>query len=147
MRMTSAVRFTWVALSCLVLSVALAARAEAKIHIPCTGDRLVKVAEVPAARQPPGQVIHLGYLFPGCFSEGEWIGFSNESGKYYKLNDAQRADLVRRAGLRALPPTPSRWSYPFDALLIELITMGVLALVLGWELIKALRRKKPEASA
>lgn len=147
MRMTSAVRFTWVALSCLVLSLALAARAEAKLYIPCTGDRIVKVAEVPAAQQPAGQVIHLGYLFPGCFSEGEWVGVPNESGKYYKLNDAQRADLVRRAGLRALPATPSRWSYPFDALLVEILTMAVLGLVLGWELIKAMRGKKPEASA
>ena len=129
-------------LGVFVAAMAMSATAEAKIHIPCTGDRLVKVIEIPKEKQIAGREMHLGYKFPGCFSEGEWVGLSNERNKYYKLNPQSTQALLRMAGRTALPAKPSRWQYPLDALLVEILLIGATILVLGWELIKSLRSKR-----
>lgn len=118
--------------------------AHAKIYIPCTGDRLVKLQDVPAlkGKGPDNADVGLGYKFSGCFGDGEWIGYL-DSRNYVKLDDARLKSVLAAAGLKAAPPEPSRWQYPFDALLTEIITAGVLVLVLAWSylgpLIKRLR--------
>lgn len=122
-----------------------AAPAEAKIYIPCTGDRLVTIKEIPKDKQPAGQTVHLGYRFSGCFGEGEWVGTTDESNRYYKLTPNQLREVVARAGLKQLPPTPSRLQHPIDALMIELIMAGVLILVFGWEFIRKRREKSTSA--
>jgi hypothetical protein len=127
-------------LAVAALLAASAGAADAKIYIPCTGDRLVTVKEVPKAKQVPGgPVLHLGYKFPGCFGDGEWVGTTDESKKYYSLNPTQLKALAERAGFSAVPPTPSRFQYPFDALLVEILTALVVGGVLVWELIKRRR--------
>lgn len=138
-------RFVVTAAIVMGLSLVASAPAEAKIYIPCTGDRLVTVAEVPKEKQDNGRIIHLGYRFPGCIGDGEWIGTTDQSDKFYKLNEGQLKELVQRAGLKQLPPTPSRWQYPFQALLVEILTVGALVLVFGWDFIK--KRRSPPSAA
>lgn len=123
------------------LALASAAPAEAKIPIPCTGDRIVKVVDIPAANQPPNMTIDLGYKFPGCFSDGEWVGYIGKSDQYIKL-DEQRLKLVTSmAGLKELPPEPSRWQYPWESMFTEILIAGVIAAVLLWEFgVKRLRK-------
>ncbi len=109
------------------------AAANAKIYIPCTGDRLVKVLDVPAlkGKGPDGADVALGYKFPGCFGDGEWIGYV-DSRQFVTLDDGRLKMVLEAANLKAAPPTPSRFEYPFDALLIEMMTAGVLAAVGIW---------------
>ena len=127
--------------SAVIAGTCLAApAAEAKIYIPCTGERLVTIVEIPKEKQPAGEKMDLGYLFPGCFGDGEWVGIAGHD-RYVKLDDAQRRALAQRAGLSALPPTPSRLSYPFQALLVEVMTVGAFAAVGLWELVRKLRRR------
>ncbi|MEI2804448.1 MAG: hypothetical protein V9G18_00385 [Albidovulum sp.] len=133
---------TAAAASAVIAAVALMAgapAAEAKIYIPCTGDRLVTILEIPKEKQPAGEKIDLGYLFPGCFGEGEWVGIAGHD-SYHKLDEQTRRALLTRAGLEELPPTPSRFSYPFQALLIEVVTVGVFALFGIWGLLKKMVR-------
>lgn len=118
--------------------------AEAKIYIPCTGDRLVKILDVPAlkGKGPDNADVSLGYKFSGCFGDGEWIGYI-DSRNFVQLDDARLKTVLAAAGLKAAPPEPSRWQHPLDALLIEILTAGVLVLVLAWSylgpLVKRLR--------
>ncbi|MEM7774880.1 MAG: hypothetical protein AAF732_04675 [Pseudomonadota bacterium] len=129
------------------LVIALTRDVSAGIKIPCTGDRLVKVLDVPADKQPQGREIHLGYKFPGCFSEGEWIGYTGKSDSYVHLDNATRDWMLNALGRSDFPPVPSRFSYPVEALLVEILTVGALGLVLLWELFSRLfrRRKMEEA--
>jgi hypothetical protein len=133
------------------LSLGAATSAQAKIVIPCTGDRLVTVVEIPKEKQPPGETIDIGYRFPGCFDDGEWVGlrpqdagFSTDTRYYLPMNDRLREALLKRAGLTELPPTPSRMQYPMQALPVETFTIGVLIIYAMFGLAKKLfhRRSK-----
>ncbi len=113
------------------------------VPMPCTGDRLVKIVEIPAVNQPRDFTVELGYKFPGCFSDGEWIGYVN-SEKYIKLNPTKSAAILEMAGLKEFPPTPSRLQYPWEALGLEIIEGSVLiaALLYGFGIEGIARRKK-----
>lgn len=98
--------------------IALAGPAAARIPIPCTGETLVKVLdipalngmEVPANKHMKEKRIDLGYKFSGCSSEGEWVGHIGSSKSYIKLDGDKLQRLMDLAGLKALPPPPSPWS-------------------------------------
>lgn len=119
--------------------------AEAKIPIPCTGDRIVKVVDIPAAKQPPNMAIDLGYKFPGCFEDGEWVGYTGKTNSYIKLDEPRLKLVLDMAGLKEPPPAPSRWQYPWEALFTEILLVGVIAAVILWQLLSSLWSKKSEA--
>jgi hypothetical protein len=125
-------RFRLAALFALAL-VALPAGASAKIYIPCTGDRMVKILDVPAlkGKGPEGADVALGYKFSGCVGDGEWIGYL-DSRQYLTLDEPKLKAILSAAGLTAAPPSPSRIDYPFEALFIEILTAGALICVGIW---------------
>jgi hypothetical protein len=125
------------------LSLSAATAVQAKIVIPCTGERLVTVVEIPKDKQPPDETIDIGYLFPGCFGEGKWVGVAGHD-KYYTMTEQLERTLLDRAGLSALPPVPSRLEYPFQALLVETLTLGVLIIYALFGLAKRLFRRRPQ---
>lgn len=99
------------ALTTVLLMGPMIGHAHAGIPIPCTGEHLVTVKETPPNLTVPageGKTAHinLGYKFDGCFS-GEWVGYSGEGSRYYKLNDLQLKALVLAAGLTDVPSPPS----------------------------------------
>jgi hypothetical protein len=85
-----------------------AVAAEAKVPIPCTSDKIVKVADLPktdAFALPGGEHIDLAWLYQGCFS-GKWVGTFGASDRYINWNDAMVAEVVAAGGMKALPETP-----------------------------------------
>ena len=99
--------------TCFAAIVLPAARAEAGVPIPCTGEALVKVAELPPSFSfpgPSGEMRHvdLGYTIKHCFS-GEWGGHLGDE-RYMPLPDGGAQALAALAGLEKLPPAPGFWS-------------------------------------
>jgi hypothetical protein len=84
--------------------------ASAGIPIPCTGEHLVLVRQLPddvKIQTHRGLVhINLGYKFSGC-TDGKWVGYSGTGRTYYDLPEAVLELYVIRAGLRGLPREPS----------------------------------------
>ena len=84
--------------------------AEAGIPIPCTGEHLVLVRELPQdvkIQTDQGMThVNLGYKFSGCTS-GKWVAYPGEGSTYYELPEAVLELYVIRAGLNGLPPPPS----------------------------------------
>lgn len=96
----------------IVLALVLPATAEAgQVPIPCTGERLVKVLDIPWPATGGMPKIDLGYKFTGCWG-GEWIGYTGESGKYLHLSTEQMSLLLLMAGRKELPSPPFRLFYP-----------------------------------
>jgi hypothetical protein len=106
--------------------VASAVPAEAGIPIPCTGESIVKVRDIPnAPRAKNGHRVALGYKFKGCF-DGEWVGYIGSRRQYIRLSKRRQLQLIMLAGYKRLPPPPpSRWQHPR-----ELLVPGVWALLL-----------------
>lgn len=111
--------------------------ADAK-KIPCTGETLVKVldipalagVEIPANKGMRQKRLDLGYKFSWCFS-GEWVGHIGSSSTYVKLDDVKLRALLAAAGLQEPPPAPSVFSNP--EVLIILCVLGCLAAAIGWQ--------------
>lgn len=106
--------------------------ADAKIPIPCTGDRLVKILDIPAlnGKGPNNADVGLGYKFPGCFSDGEWVGYI-DSRNFVQLDETRLKSVLAAAGLKSTPPVPSRWQHPYDALFIEILMAIVVVIAVG----------------
>ncbi len=79
------------------------------IPIPCTGEKIIKVADFHDMTRPDGTRIDLGYLFQGCFS-GKWIGYVGSTSSYLNLPDGVVEVLALSRGLTAMPPVPGFWS-------------------------------------
>lgn len=100
----------------LFLLVAAPAAAHAGIPIPCTGESIVKVLDIPVLAQVEvdagGHKIEkrfdLGYKFSGCFG-GEWIAHTGSDREYVAVDDARLQMMLRAAGRTTLPPVPSFW--------------------------------------
>ncbi len=103
-----------------------------KFPIPCTGDRIVRVVDIPDLHTADNTQIDLGYLFEGCFGKGKWIGHIGQSDKYIELNGVAEAQLLAAAGLSQLPPAPSRWDYALESLALEGFWAGGVLLVIAW---------------
>lgn len=109
--------------------------AAAGVPIPCTGERLVKVVDVPllrgvtikANRDLTDKRLDLGYKFIGCFGGGEWVGHVGHDTRYLPLNDETLTALLKAAGLKQLPPTPSRFQY-WETMKVPLLWAGILGL-------------------
>lgn len=93
-------------------------RAEAgRVPIPCTGESLVKVLDIPAlaeaavdAKGRKTEKRHdLGYKFSGCLG-GEWVVHVGSSSDYIPLSQGQLELMLLAAGLKDPPPVPSFWS-------------------------------------
>lgn len=96
----------------IVLALVLPATAEAgKVPIPCTGERLVKVLDIPWPATGGMPKIDLGYKFTGCWG-GEWVGYTGGSGKYLQLSTEQMTILLLMAGRKELPSPPFRLFHP-----------------------------------
>ncbi len=99
------------------LTLATTTRSEAGIPIPCTGDKIFKVADLPAElKRPDGVKVDLGYMVSGCFS-GRWIGYVGSSSQYLDLfkpaspgNLSSLAVMVAAGWLPAMPEEPGFWS-------------------------------------
>ena len=124
------------------LLLASAIPAQAGVPIPCTGESVVKVRDIPnAPRMSNGQPVALGYLFKGCFS-GEWVGHVGSDSQFIRLNEKKLKLLMTIANLKELPPEPSRWEHPG-----ELVVPGVWAIIvafaIGGGLLNAGKGKAP----
>jgi hypothetical protein len=86
--------------------------------LPCTGETLVKVREIPAlnglelgaSQDLAERRVDLGYVIKGCFGGGEWVGHLGQDGRYVTLTERQLHLALAAAGLDGLPPVPSYWS-------------------------------------
>ncbi len=92
-------------------------RAEAGVPIPCTGESLVKVLDIPVLASEEvdarGRTTvsrrDLGYKFSGC-TGGEWVVHVGSDSRYIPLSDGQLQLMLLAAGLTEPPPVPSFWS-------------------------------------
>ena len=74
----------------LAFTVALPSVAAANLPLPCTGETLVKVLDIPALRgvgipankSMKEKRLDLGWKFSGCFSGGTWVGHLGDSKIY-----------------------------------------------------------------
>ena len=74
--------------------------------IPCLGDRIVKMADLPGEADAAGRPVRLGYAFTLCFS-GHWVRYSDGSRFFPEtLQPEDVAALVRRGTLTAMPSAP-----------------------------------------
>jgi len=105
--------------------------AHAGIPIPCTGEKLVKVADLPATAQIGGQHFDLGYKFSWCFS-GAFVGYLGNSSHYLK---SEAVDLLVGAGLiPPLPEAPGFWSAAWHnkgVFWVEWLWIGLIGLAGG----------------
>lgn len=93
------------------------APSEAGVPIPCTGESLVKVLDIPAlahvevdasGRETKSRR-DLGYKFSGC-TGGEWVVHVGSKTRYIPLSEGQLQLMLLAAGLTEPPPAPSFWS-------------------------------------
>ncbi len=85
-----------------------------KIAIPCTGESIIKVLDIPATagmtvpanKHMRDKRLDLGYKFKYCFS-GEWVGHIGSDTQYVRLDAARLKMLVMAAGLKEPPSEPS----------------------------------------
>lgn len=92
----------WFAMLCA------AGTAEAKkVPIPCTGESLVKVVDIPATEALIGKRVDLGYKFSGC-SGGDWVGYVGSSSQYVRLTPEMLNQLLAAANLKEPPEVPNR---------------------------------------
>jgi hypothetical protein len=86
----------------------MVAEAKVPIPIPCTSDKIVKVADLPKTdvfALPGGQQIGLAWLYEGCFS-GKWVGHVGVSDRYVTWKDDMLAEVAAMSGMKALPSAP-----------------------------------------
>ncbi len=149
----------WVVLAALCFG---SMSAQAKVPIPCTSEKIVKVANLPRTSEftlPSGQQIDLGYLYQGCFS-GKWIGYVGASNRYMNWTDGMLPDVIAASGMKALPPEPgllrglftSPGQFWVEWLFAVIVVGGVLAKVFGPQTASqsepvAQAARKPEADA
>lgn len=92
---------------------------QAGIPLPCTGESIVKVLDVPATkglsipanRDMDIKVIDLGYKFKGCLG-GEWVGYIGSSRRYLPLTPSALKSLLELAGRKEPPPVPTMLTHP-----------------------------------
>lgn len=85
-----------------------------KIAIPCTGELIINVLDIPAMagvkiganRHMREKRLDLGYKFKYCFS-GEWVGYIGSDTSYVPLDANKLKALVALAGLKEPPSEPS----------------------------------------
>lgn len=117
--------------------------AEAKVPIPCTGEYLVKVLDIPmldglsikANEGLAEKKLGLGYKFKGCFGGGEWIGYVGTGRSYVPLNPEQLQTLLEAAGRSTPPPVPSITSSS-DAMFPIGLWSVVIFFAIAWTLFK-----------
>lgn len=131
----------WIATLALVtmMSLGLTRQADAGVPIPCTGESVVTVKEAPAAARTK---MHLGYKFIGC-SRGEWVAYTGSGSRYYKLNEAQLAQLLASVGLRELPTPPSYLLTPSASWVAWLWILAGVIIALGTGLAEYAKRYGP----
>ena len=102
--------------------------ASAGIPIPCTGEHLVLVEELPEDVKIPTSngLVHvdLGYKFSGC-TGGKWVGYPGSGRTYYNLPEAVLELYMIRAGLKGLPREPS-YLFTFSASWPAWLWVGML---------------------
>lgn len=125
----------------LLLLVAAPSAAEAGVPIPCTGESIVKVLDIPSLAQvdvdAQGRRIErrfdLGYKFSGCFG-GEWVAHVGSDHKYVTVGEAKLQQMLRAAGRSELPPAPSFWSSGNSIpvyIWLGILTVGAIGAVLS----------------
>lgn len=99
-------------LAAIACGLALAPQSQAhagKVPIPCTSEKIIKVADLPGVAMPDGTTVALGYLFQGCFS-GKWIGHVGSDRTYLNLPDAFFETMGPSRGLTAMLQEPGFWA-------------------------------------
>jgi hypothetical protein len=107
-----------VALAALLLC-GISTAAHAGIPIPCTGETIVHVLDVPATKgleisankDMDTKVLNLGYKLKNCFW-GEWVGHIGSSSRYLPLSDDALKMLLTAAGRTEPPARPTVFTYP-----------------------------------
>ena len=118
---------------CAVAAVAVFASeagAQAGIPIPCTGEKIVKVADMPKTAMPDGTKVDLGYMFQYCFT-GKWVGYVGSDRQYLELPDHLLGAMAILAGYKELPPAPGFWASAWDnpgSFWVEWLWLGLLAI-------------------
>ncbi len=78
--------------------------AHAGVPIPCTGEKIIKLAEFPPELHSDWRHVDLGYIFKYCFN-GEFAGYIGVGKSYIKFNEEMQESL------RAMNmPAPGFWS-------------------------------------
>jgi hypothetical protein len=117
-----------------------------KVPIPCTSEKIVKVADLPGIKGPRGQTVALGWLYTGCFS-GRWVGYVGSSTSYLTWQDGMLPAVVAQARVK-MPNEPGFWfgatSAP-GAFLAEWIWIVVLMLMTVAIIVQSQRNKAQAA--
>ena len=110
--------------------------AQAGIPIPCTGEAIVKVLDLPrvdAARSPEDlqntKHFDLGYKFNGCWG-GEWVGYTGNSATYLALPQDLLRLMVITTG-RADFPVPPSFMGTFSASWVVWLYLAIF----GWAIL------------
>jgi hypothetical protein len=83
--------------------------AQAGIPIPCTGDKIVKVAGLPKNFvTPDGKKVDLGYMFQWCFT-GKWVGYVGSNNRYLNLPEELLLTVAAGPDGKSMPTAPSFW--------------------------------------
>lgn len=138
-------------LSLFVALLTVPTTALAGVPIPCTGEAVIKVLDIPALKGLEIQAnrgqreksLDLGYKYTGCFS-GKWVGYLGSSRSYLPLNENQLKMLLAAAGLDQPPPVPGFWSAPLSVQWPVFLWGGIIGfVVVGTALSGYARRHAP----
>jgi hypothetical protein len=84
--------------------------AQAGIPLPCTSDKIVKVASLPQnITTPDGKKVDLGYMFQWCFT-GKWVGYIGSSSSYLNIPEALLLTAAADTKDKAIPLVPGFWA-------------------------------------
>ena len=87
--------------------------ASAGIPIPCTGDKIVKIADMPDEMRINGELVHLAYVFQYC-TTGKFVLAVVDGSGYYNLDSEHfqaAAEIAVATGqLATIPEAPGFWS-------------------------------------
>lgn len=107
-----------------------------KVPIPCTGEKIVRVADLPAAIDAGnGRHLGLGYLYTGCFS-GKWIGHVGSDTQYNAAAGPLLFAAMTDANKGVAPQEPGflwgLWSHPgqFVAEWIWIVMLSCIAIAI-----------------
>lgn len=108
-----------IALALMVMCAGATAAHAGKVPIPCTGESIVHVLdipatkglEIPANKDMETKVLNLGYKFKYCFW-GEWVGHLGSDSRYLPLTEHSLTMLLASAGLTEPPSRPTIFSHP-----------------------------------
>ena len=78
--------------------------------LPCTGEYIAKVADVPGLRDETGRSVGLGYAIRWCGWSGEWVGHIGNRSNSSNLEPEALERAIAEHRLDSMPDVPGFWS-------------------------------------